>query len=52
MSVVVFIDRPQPADGKREALIGLLREFEDSINAAPECLPYLAHEPIDLDATP
>jgi hypothetical protein len=24
-------------DGKRDALIGLLREFADSINADPEC---------------
>jgi hypothetical protein len=27
MATVVFINRPQPADGKRDALIGLLREF-------------------------
>ena len=30
---MVFINRLQPADGKRDALIGLLREFADSINA-------------------
>jgi len=33
---VVFTTRPRPADGKRDALIGLLREFADSINADPE----------------
>ncbi|MCG5219252.1 hypothetical protein [Streptosporangium sp. KLBMP 9127] len=38
MATVVFINRPQPAAGKRDALIGLLREFADSINADPECL--------------
>jgi quinol monooxygenase YgiN len=38
MATVVFINRLQPADGKRDALIGLLREFADSINADPECL--------------
>jgi hypothetical protein len=27
MATVVFIHRLQPADGKRDALIGLLREF-------------------------
>jgi hypothetical protein len=37
MATVVFINRLQPADGKRDALIGLLREFADSINADPEC---------------
>jgi hypothetical protein len=37
MATVVF-NRLQPADGKRDALIGLLREFADSINADPECL--------------
>ena len=30
---MVFINRLQPADGKRDALIGLLREFAYSINA-------------------
>src|SRR5450631_2125061 len=28
-ATVVFINRLQPADGKRDALIGLLREFAD-----------------------
>lgn len=37
MSVVVFIDPLQPADSKRDALIGPLREFAESINADPEC---------------
>jgi quinol monooxygenase YgiN len=50
-ATVVFINRLQPADGKRDALIGLLREFADSINADPECLPYSVHEPIDDEAT-
>jgi hypothetical protein len=35
MATVVFINRLQPADGKRDALIGLLREFADSIHADP-----------------
>ena len=35
---MVFINRLQPADGKRDALIGLLREFADSINADPEAV--------------
>lgn len=52
MATVVFINRLQPADGKRDALIGLLREFADSINADPECLHYSVHEPIDDKATP
>jgi hypothetical protein len=52
MATVVFIHRLQPADGKRDALIGLLREFADSINADPECLHYSVHEPIDDEATP
>jgi hypothetical protein len=52
MGTVVFIHRLQPADGKRDALIGLLREFADSINADPECLHYSVHEPIDDEATP
>jgi quinol monooxygenase YgiN len=51
MSTVVFINRLQRADGKRDALIGLLREFAHSINADPECLPYSVHEPIDDEAT-
>src|ERR1700731_3346962 len=51
MVTVVFINRLQPADGKRDALIGLLRVFADSINADPECLPYSVHEPIDDEAT-
>ena len=50
MATVVFINRLQPADGKRDALIGLLREFADSINADPECLHYSVHEPIDDEA--
>jgi hypothetical protein len=36
MATVVFINRLQPADGKRDALIGFLREFADSINAHPD----------------
>src|SRR3954454_25109473 len=52
MATVVFINRLQPADGKRDALIGLVREFADSINADPECLHYSVHEPIDDEATP
>jgi hypothetical protein len=32
MSAVVFIDRLEPADSKRDALIGLLREFAESIH--------------------
>jgi quinol monooxygenase YgiN len=51
MATVVFINRLQSADGKRDALIGLLREFADSINANPECLHYSVHEPIDDEAT-
>ena len=51
MSTVVFISRLQRADGKRDALIGLRREFAHSINADPECLPYSVHEPIDDEAT-
>ncbi|WP_261559290.1 putative quinol monooxygenase [Frankia tisae] len=52
MATVVFINRLQPADGKYDALIGLLREFADSINAEPEYLRYSVHEPIDDEATP
>jgi len=52
MAPVVFINRLQPADGKRDALIGVLREFADSINADPECLHYSVHEPIDAEAAP
>jgi len=40
MSTVVFINRLQPADGKRDDLLGLLREFAVSIHADPECLHY------------
>ena len=40
MSVVVFIDRLEPADSKRDAVLGLLGEFADSINADPEGLNY------------
>lgn len=50
--MVLFINRLQPADGKRDALIGLLREFADPINADPECLHYSVHEPIDDKAAP
>jgi quinol monooxygenase YgiN len=39
-----------PADGKRDALIGLLREFADSIHADPESLHYSVHEPVDDEA--
>jgi quinol monooxygenase YgiN len=52
MATVVFINRLQPADGKRDALIGLLREFADPINADPECLHHPVHEPIDDQAGP
>src|SRR3954468_8521701 len=62
MTTVVFINRLQPADGKRDALIDLLREFADSINAHPEvadsknpdpeCLHYSVHEPVDDEAAP
>ena len=52
MATVVFINRLQPADGKRDALIGLLREFADSIHADPESLHYSVHEPIDDEAAP
>jgi hypothetical protein len=38
MSAVIFIDRREPADSKRDALIGLLREFAESINADPPAL--------------
>ncbi len=31
MATVVFINRLQPADGKRDALIGLLRGAKDAI---------------------
>jgi hypothetical protein len=34
MATVVFINRLQPADGERDALIGLLREFADSMNSS------------------
>ncbi|MDH6628031.1 hypothetical protein M2271_005861 [Streptomyces sp. LBL] len=33
MATVVFSNRLQPADGKRDALIGLPREFADSLKA-------------------
>ena len=52
MTTVVFINRLQPADGKRDALIGLLREFADPITADPECLHYSVQEPIDDDTAP
>jgi len=52
MATVVFINRPQSADGKRHALIGLLREFADSTNADPERLRYSVHDPIYDEATP
>jgi STAS domain-containing protein len=42
----------QRADGRREVLIGLLREFAESINADPECLNHSVHEPIDDEAAP
>jgi hypothetical protein len=35
MTTVVYINRLQPADGKRDALIGLLREFAGSIERRP-----------------
>jgi quinol monooxygenase YgiN len=52
MATVVFINRLQPTNGKRDALIGPLREFADSINADPECLHCSVQEPIDDEATP
>jgi quinol monooxygenase YgiN len=52
MATVVFINRLQPAAGKRDALIGILSELADSINADPECLHYSVHEPIDDEAAP
>jgi quinol monooxygenase YgiN len=52
MATVVFINRLQPADGQRDALIGLQREFADSIHADPESLHYSVHEPIDDEAAP
>jgi quinol monooxygenase YgiN len=52
MSAVVFIDRLERADSKRDALIGLLREFAESINADPECLNYSVHEPVDHVTAP
>jgi hypothetical protein len=36
MSAVVFIDRLEPADSKRDALIGLLREFAESFNGSSQ----------------
>src|SRR3954447_19830435 len=47
MTAVVFINRLQPAAGKRDALIALLREFGASIHADPECLHYSVHEPVN-----
>lgn len=52
MTTMAFINRLQPADGKRDALIDLLREFADPINADAECLHYSVHEPIDDEAAP
>jgi quinol monooxygenase YgiN len=52
MSTVVFLNRLQPADGKRGELIALLREFAASIHAEPDCLHYSVHEPIDDEAGP
>jgi quinol monooxygenase YgiN len=53
VGAVAHHHRLQPAaDGKRDALIGLLREFADSINAYPECPRYSVHDPIDDEATP
>lgn len=51
MATVVFTNQLQPADGQRDALIGLLREFADSIHADPGCLHYSVHEPIGDEAT-
>jgi hypothetical protein len=36
MSAVVVIGRLKPADSKRDALIGLLREFAESINGSSQ----------------
>src|SRR3954447_6141040 len=52
MSSVVFINRLQPAEGKREALLELLREFATSIHADPGCLHYSIHEPVDDEVAP
>jgi quinol monooxygenase YgiN len=52
MATVVVTNRLQPADNERDALIGLLREFADSINADPERLRYSVHDPIHDEATP
>jgi hypothetical protein len=37
---LLTVRRIEPADGKRDALIGLLRQFADSIHADPESLHY------------
>jgi len=47
VSTVVFVNRLQPAAGRRAELIGLLREFAVSIHADPGCLHYSVHEPTD-----
>jgi len=52
LSAVVFIDRLEPADSRRDALIGPPLDFAESINADPECLKYSVHEPIDGEAAP
>jgi len=52
MATVVSINGLQPADGKRDALIGLLREFADPINADPAWRHYSVREPIDDEGVP
>jgi quinol monooxygenase YgiN len=52
MATVAFINRLQPPEGKRDSLIGLLREFADSIDADPECLRYSVDDPMYDEATP
>ena len=50
MYALVFINRLEPADSKRDVLTGLLLEFVESIGADSECLSYSIHEPIDDEA--
>jgi hypothetical protein len=40
MSAVVFIDRLELADSKRDVLTGLLREFAEPIYPDSECLSF------------
>jgi quinol monooxygenase YgiN len=50
MSGVVFIDRLEPAESKRDVLTDPLLEFVESIIADSECPSYSIHEPIDDEA--